>query len=253
VGGGLGDDHDGKSVESFQVHGDGSKDAVILVGRPAHDHGDTRFGAVLAAKFLGDGSELTGDRAVPTLKVPAGLVGAQSRSNLPGQVSGEIVKPVAYFGYGFGGHGRSRRDASDVDDLQGTVAVAEKSGRAIERPLGWLGAVKADDQKYRIGHRAARRAQRPLKLPFRRELRVAPICFDKSTMIAQLSSVHFRLLTSIVVGTSLDLAVLTQRRVRAHDPGRLPGRTDTGWLIRQPRPTGAGGREPETGCATAAE
>ena len=125
-----------------------AKDAVVLVGGPAHDHSDTRLGAVmLAAKFVGDGGELTGDRAVPTLKVPTGLVGAQSRSNLAGQASGEIVKPVAYFGYGFRRHCRTGRDVSDVDDLQGTVAVMEKSGRAIERPLGWLGAVEAHDQK----------------------------------------------------------------------------------------------------------
>jgi hypothetical protein len=87
----LRDDHDGETVKSFQVHGDRAENAVIFVGRATDDNGDTHVGPVLAAKFVGDGAELTGDRAVPTLKVPARLSGTQLRSNIAGQVSREIV------------------------------------------------------------------------------------------------------------------------------------------------------------------
>src|ERR1700733_1193481 len=79
------DDYDGGTVKSVQVHGDRAKDAVIFVGGAADDNCDTHVGTVLAAKFVGDGAELTGDCTVPTLEVPAGLAGAQLRSNVAGQ------------------------------------------------------------------------------------------------------------------------------------------------------------------------
>ena len=65
----LRDDHDGETVDSLQVHGDGAEDAVIFVGAAAHNDGDARLGPVLAAEFVSDRGELVGHRAVPTLKV----------------------------------------------------------------------------------------------------------------------------------------------------------------------------------------
>ena len=69
---------------------------------------------------------------------------------------------------------------------------------------------------------------------------MSPVCFGKSTMTAGINSVHYSLLASMVVdGRVFDMTVPTRRRALAHDPGRFPAGTDTGWLISQPPPTAA--------------
>jgi hypothetical protein len=117
-------------------------------------------------KFFRGAHQLAGDRAVPALKVPAGLPGIEPSAHFAGQPALRVVRAFRHLHLDVVGRRGAGVDLVHIDDLELTIAVAEQSCRHIEGPLRGLRSIEPDDSNDGSTRRADRRPRGLLHSPF---------------------------------------------------------------------------------------